>query len=537
MERTTRSGIPIKDFYEFKDVEHLVDGNIPNPGEFPYTRGRSAKASPKGGWIQRELSGEGDAVKSNEQLKYLLSKGQMGIDIIGDAPTMALLDPDHPLAAHAIGTQGVSLCCKDDFLKLFKDIPMDSVSISTSLMSYFALSGLYIAAKNVDVPLNKLRGSLLETPFFSEDCGYATHLPFDLRVRLSVDAMEYCSLHMPKLHAYVEDTYYFSEAGNISAVEEMALGFIQIRFLVREMLRRGLDIDSFAPRIAILVNCSMDFFEEIAKIRAIRRLFAKMMKEEFGAKDPRSLSCVITCHTSGITLTAQQPVNNVVRGTLQALALVLGGVQAMEISGFDEAFRTPSPESHMVGLRTQQIIELETGVTKVVDPLGGSYYVEHLTEEIEKRIWKFVEDFESKGDTATLVNDGFFRTIFLEAMERHSKQINQGELQIVGLNVHQIPLEEDTMLKDVAEQKISPYYERIQEIKDFKANRDQKLLKQALQKISAQASDPGQNLIPVIIEAMEADATIGEIAGTLRMAYGCPYDYLGLAQPPMEGVG
>ncbi|MFZ5632887.1 MAG: methylmalonyl-CoA mutase family protein [Bacillota bacterium] len=533
MEQFSRSGIPLKDYYNHDDIRHTGAGDAAKPGEYPYARGRRARAQAAGGWIQRELSGEGEPSKSNGQIKYLLGKGQMGIDIIGDSPTMAMLDPDHPLAANAVGTQGVSLCCLDDYLELFRDIPLDSISISSSLPSIFGLAGLYLAAKNAGVPPGKLRGSVIQAPFYSEDCGYATHMPFDLRVRLAADVMEFCAAEMPKFHSYVEDTYFISETG-LTAVEEMALGFVEIRYLVRELLRRGVPIDSFAPRIAILVNCSMDFFEEIAKIRAIRRLFARMMKDEFGAQDPRSRSVVITSHTSGLSLTAQQPFNNIVRGAIQALALVLGGVQALEISAFDEAYRTPSHESHLVGLRTQQVIDLETGVTKVVDPLGGSYYLEFLTGEMERRIWEMVQDIEARGDLAALSDKGFFRGIFQNAVERYSRQVSDGEVKVVGVNAHQLPPEEDTLLKEVAERKISPCREHILKIKAFKENRDIGKVKHALRRLYAQALSRDLNLVPAVIEATEANATMGEMAGTLRMAYGYPYDPYRLIQP-LEG--
>ena len=369
MDMFSRSEISLKDFYTQGDHGEIATGDVSVPGEFPFTRGRRAHAQPTGGWIQRGLSGEGGPSKSNEQIKYLLSQGQMGIDIIGDSPTMAMMDPDHPLAVNAVGTQGVSLCCKDDYLELFRDIQLDSISVSSSLPPIFALSSLCLAAREAHIPFKQLRGSVLQVPFYSEDCGYAMHMPFDLRVRLAADVIQFCASEMPRFHSFLEDTYFISETG-LTAVEEMALGFLEIRFLTRELLRRGLNIDSFAPRIAILLNCSMDFFEEVAKIRATRRIFARMMRDEFGAQDPRSWSVVITSHTSGLTLTAQEPVNNIVRGTVQALALVLGEVQALEISAFDEAFRTPSREAHLVGLRTQQIIALETGVSKVMDPWG-----------------------------------------------------------------------------------------------------------------------------------------------------------------------
>jgi methylmalonyl-CoA mutase cobalamin-binding domain/chain len=526
--RLTRSGIPVKDFYGPNDLNGS-NHHAEEPGTFPYTRGRRAHGVPVGGWIQRELSGEGDAKRSNQQFHYLIEKGQTGLDVIGDSPTMALTDPDHPLAANAIGTQGVSLCNKDDYLELFRDIPFDRVSISLSVPALFATAGLYLAARSCGFPCEKLRGSTILTPFYSEDVTYAIHLPFDARVRMACDVIEFGAREMPKFHSFLEDTYYFSESG-LDPVEEMALGFVEIRHVVREVLRRGVDIDSFAPRIAILLNCSMDFFGEIAKIRATRRLFARMMRNEFGAKDPRSWSVVITSHTSGLTLTAQQLANNVVRGTTQALALVLAGAHAIEISAFDEALRTPTEEAHLVGLRTQQIIEAETGVTQVVDPLGGSYYVESLTDEMERRIWGMVQEIEAKGSPGKLNDSGWFRAFFEEKMQRYYSRLQTKEQIVVGVNAYELAPEADTLLRDVSETKIRPYRERIDELKRFKANRDLASVKAALVTVRERTKE-GQNLVPAVIDATERCATMGEMAGVIRQAYGFPYDPYGVLQP------
>ena len=528
-EQFTRSKIPIKPVYTPEDIQGFdYEAKLGHPGSFPYARGIRPAAA--WGWIQRELSGEGDPKTSNQQLKYLISQGQTGIDVIGDAPSNALMDPDHPLSAKAVGTQGVSICCLQDFRDLWQDLPLDSITISNSLPSVFTAASLYLVAQENNVPAELLRGSIIQGPFFGEDCGYATYLPFNLRLRISSDSIEFCTKYMPKFHSFVEDTYFPSEAG-LDAIEEIALGFIEIRHIVRDLLKRGLDIDSFAPRIAILLNCSMDFFEEIAKIRATRRLFARMMKEEFGAKDRRSWAPVITCHTSGLSLTAQQPFNNIVRGAIQSLALVLAGVQAIEISAFDEAYRTPSPESHLVGLRTQQIIGLETGATKVVDPLGGSYYLESLTDEIEKRVWDMILDIESRGDPAQLSDKGFFKKIFDDVMARYARQISEGELPKVGLNCFQIPDEEDTLLKEVAETKIEPCWDHIEKIKAYKKNRDQDKIKAVLRDCLQKTKTEGENLTYTVMKAFKAGATIGEITGVMRMAYDWPYDPHGMMEP------
>ena len=528
-ENHSRSGIPLKPVYTPDDVKGMdYDTQLGDPGAYPFTRG----IRPAGfwGWIQRELSGEGDAKTSNQQLKYLLSQGQTGIDVIADAPSNAMLDPDHPLAVHAVGTQGVSLCCLNDFYDLWDGLPLDTVTISNSTPAIFTAAALYLTAQRDNVAPEKLRGSVIQGPFYGEPCGYATQTPVELRVRLASDCIEFCTKTMPKFHSFVEDTYFPAEAG-LTAIEEIALGFIEIRYIIRDLLKRGMDIDSFSPRIAILVDCGMDFFEEIAKIRATRRLFAKMMKDEFKAKDKRSLAPVITSHTSGLSLTAQQPVNNVVRGAIQALSLVLGGVQAVEISAFDEAYRTPSPESHMVGLRTQQIIGLETNVTKVVDPLAGSYYVESLTNEMEKRIWDMVMDIEAKGDPVTLSEKGWFKNFFDNVMNRYGKDVEEGSLPKVGLNCFQIPEAEDTLLKEVSESKIEPFSDHIQSIVAYKKNRDQDHVKSALKVCRKKAEDSRENLAYPIMDALKAGATLGEISGVMRMAYDYPYDPHNMVEP------
>jgi methylmalonyl-CoA mutase N-terminal domain/subunit len=529
----TQSGIPLKPVYTAEDLEAFdPSSQLGAPGEFPYTRGVRPAESGRRGWIQRELSGEGDPRRSNEQFQYLLSKGQTGLDVIGDTPTVAMMDPDHDFARHTVGTQGVSLCCLDDVRELYRDLPIDRITLSHSAPAAFIVPALHSVARERGISPAVLRGSVIQTPYYAEDNGYAVFLPFDLRLRLAADTIEFSTREMPKFHAFLEDTYYISD-GVLDSVEEMALGFVEIRGIVRELLSRGLEIDAFAPRIAILVNCRMDFFEEIAKIRATRRLFARMLRDEFGASDPRSLAVNIAAHTSGMSLTAQQPVNNVVRGAIQALALALSDVQGIEVSAFDEGFRTPSPEAHEVGLRTQQIVHLEANVTQAADPLGGSYLVESLTNELEQRIWAMVQDVEAKGDPAELANSGYFRSLFHDGMEREARAVAEGSLPKVGVNCFEIPEEEDTLLREVAEQKIEPYRQRIEAIRTYKQERDAARLRDALSRLREDAEDERAPLTPPIQSALESGATLGEITGVLRLAYGRPADPLGLQRPPI----
>ena len=526
---STRSGINLSPVYGPSDSNGDYSKRFGNPGEYPFTRGTRAYSGR--GWIQRELSGEGDPKRSNEQFKYLMTLGQTGLDVIGDSPTMSLMDPDHPLARYTVGTQGVSLCRHDDYRELLDGIPLDQMSISSSSPSMFMVASLYLLAKERGVSPGVLRGSVIEWPFYSEHCSYAYKMPFDLHLRMSCDVIEFCSREMPKFHGYLEDTYFFSEAG-LNAVEEAALGFVEIRHIVRTLLARGLDVDSFAPRIAILTNCSMDFYEEIAKIRAMRRIFARMMKEEFGARDPRSQAVNIAVHTSGLSLTTEQPANNIVRGAVQTVALGLAGVSALEISTFDEGYRTPSKEAHLVGLRTQQVIDLETNINSVQDPFGGSWFMESLTDEVEARILDMVNDIESLGDPAELVSSGYFKQFFHGTMGRYHRQVHDGDVLKVGMNVHQMPAEQDTLLRDISEEKIEPLFDRVKEISAYRDRRDQKPLLDSFHRLH-DVVQTDENMLEAVLECTLAGATMGEIAGILRQAWGTPYDPYGHLESPI----
>lgn len=475
------------------------------------------------GWVHRELSGEGSPARSNAQLRHLIAHGAAGLDVIGDAPTMGLIDPDHPYARHSVGTNGVSLCRADDYYQLYDGIPLEDVSVSHSLQPAFAVAGLYLTAQRRGMDPGRLRGSVINAPLFIDDYAYATHLPVELRMRFALDAIEFATRHMPRFHPFVEDTYFISDGG-IGPVDEMAFGFIEIREVVRRLLDRGLPIDSFARRIVVLVNCRMQLFTEIAKIRATRRIFARMMQEEFGAQDPRSAAVHVTVHTSGASLTAQQPVNNVVRGAVQALALAMTGVKAMEISAFDEALRTPSAAAHMVGLRTQQIVALETDVLAAADPLAGSHHVERLTDTIEEAILARVAEIEALGDTADLVERGWFRSVFEQAMVATNAEVADGTRPVVGVNCFTIPDADDTLLREEAEAKIEPALEHIDAIRRWKETRPDGPLQDALAAAADAGADPDCNLVDTIVAAFQAGATMGEIAGAVRQGAGLSFD-------------
>ncbi len=521
----TEAGVPLKPVYTPADVAVDYDRDLGDPGDFPFTRGRRPPRGVGGGtgWIQRELSGEGSPARSNRQFRALLSHGALGVDVIGDTPTMAALDPDHPMCVPAVGTGGVSLCRKRDFIELFEGIPLEGITASHSLPASFALAGQYVAAQAQGIDPGVLRGSAIQSPLYGEDCSYATFMPFALRMRLCVDSIVFCTRTMPRFHGFLEDTYFISDGG-LNVVEEMALGFLEIREVTRRLLGRGVPVDAFAPRVAILVNCRMDLFEEIAKVRAIRRLYARMMRDEFGARDPRSLSAAVTVHTSGLTLTAAQPINNVVRGAVQALAMGLAGVQGLEISTFDEAYRTPSHDAHVVAMRTQQVIAEETGVTRVADPLGGSWYIESLTDELERRIEAEVRRVESLGEIGDLVEAGFFREMFLHGMDRHAQEVQSGERRIVGVNCHTMPAEDDTLLRELAEARFEPDLEHVERIRRWRGEREAGPVSVALDAVREAAADAAADLMAPIVAGLEAECSIGEIAGALRTGYGLAAD-------------
>jgi methylmalonyl-CoA mutase N-terminal domain/subunit len=524
----TEAGVPLRPIYRPADWPAPdYSATLGDPGEFPFTRGRRmlGDGGVTASWIQRELSGQGSPRRSNGQFRELLSHGALGVDVIGDTPTMAALDPDHPVCIPAVGTGGVSLCRKQDFVELFAGIQLDRITASHSLPAPFAIAGQYLAAQANGVDPAVLRGSAIQEPLYGEDCSYAVFMPFALRMRLCVDSIVFCTQTMPRFHGFLEDTYFISDGG-LNVVEEMALGFLEIREVTRRLLSRGLPVDAFAPRIAILVNCRMDLFEEIAKIRAVRRLYARMMRDEFGARDPRSLAVNVAVHTSGLTLTAAQPINNVVRGAVQALAMAMAGVQGLEISTFDEAFRTPSKAAHVVAMRTQQVIAEETQVGRVADPLGGSWYVESLTDELERRIEEEIRRTESLGDLGELVEAGFFREMFLHGMDRHAQEVQSGQRRIVGVNVHTMAPEEDTLLRELAEERFEPDLEHVERIRCWRRKRDGDIVRGRLDEVSAAAASPEADLMAPIVTALDGECSIGEIAGALRAGYGLPSDPL-----------
>ncbi len=530
----TFSGIPLKNVYTPEDTADIVfNRDLGDPGSYPYTRGAYPNMYRGKTWIVRSLCGENSPRETNKRLSLLTSAGQTAIDLIGDPPTQHYMDSDHPLAAAVAGSSGVPLCCLQDFLETFDGISIGKTSCSFSLPAATAMAGFVCAAREHGVPPSELRGSTVQPHLMGEECGYKVHMPVETRVRLARDAVTYGIKHMPKFHSFMEGAYFFREGG-LTTVEEMALALIEIRLLVGEVLNNGLDIDEIAPRIVLLVGVDMDFFEEIAKIRAIRRIWAKMMREEYGAKDPRSWRLTITARTSGMSLTAKAPINNVTRAAYEALAATLAGCQALEISCFDEPIRIPSPEAAVAALRTQQILAYETGITNVADPLGGSYFVEKLTNEMETNIMNKVREIESHGNPCELSKKGYFTNIFRNASRRYEEAIRTGRRKVVKVNTLCDPSEEDSLLKAEMETKVAVGQEQIEKIKEMKAKRNKTKVEEVLNAVYQVAQNRSENLLPAFIEAFQKGLTAGEISGAVRVSYGLPFDHFNLQETPFQ---
>jgi methylmalonyl-CoA mutase N-terminal domain/subunit len=527
-----------KPFYTPADIKNLVyEHHLGDPGSYPYTRGKYPEMYRRKVWIQRTLTGEGSPSKTNKILKELLAQGATAIDVVTDNPTWACLDSDHPLAEFSVGTSGVPLCTLDDFRELFDGIPIDKISISFSTFNHpFVIAALSLIAEERGIAPSMLRGSITPELTYTDLMTYDAKVPIEMRLRLQVDTIRYCVKEMPKFYPLYIDTYFIAEA-LLDVVDEIALGIMSAKLIINETLKRGLNIDDFGPRIGWLASCHMDFFAEIAKFRALRRIWARMMREEYGAKNPKSMALTITCHTSGIELTAQQPILNIVRGTIQALAAILGGVQAVEISCFDEPFRIPTREAAIISLRTQQIIEHEARIFEVADPLGGSYFIESLVNEIEQAVYNRLEEFKRAGDMLKLLKTGYFKNLFDDHLLKRQQLIESGELKKVGVNIFNVTPEEDFMYKwieGLTKELPKPCLEQIEKTKKLKRARDLSKLRAALRRLYYAAQDENENIVYPIKDALKAGATIQEITGVIRLAYNEPYDPFGNAEPPVN---
>ena len=514
----TLSGIELKQFYTADDVRQR-DGV---PGEYPFTRGIHQDMYRRRFWTRRQQTGFGTPEESNQRMKFLLGQGQTGLNCDPDVVTHLGLDPDYPLAEGDIGLAGTSISTLEDMEQLFDGIPLDKVSTTIIIQppgSAVMMTMYLLTARKRDIPQDKLIGTIMNDAL-NQLVGPTVEaverfFPVEAGVRVGLDVMEYCVKHMPRWNILNINAYNMRETG-ISAVQEGAFALSLAADYIQRLIERGLSVDDFARKIGFFCSMDIDFLEEIAKIRAMRRIWAKMLKERFGAKDPRSCWFRTAIQTSALRLTAQQPLNNIVRATIQTLAAVLAGTQSIHTTSYDEAYALPTEESHKLSIRLQQVIAYETNVTKTVDPLGGSYAIEWLTDKLEAEIQSLMRVIEDKGGFIECFKQGWVEEQVNEARYEYARRIENGQQLVVGVNAFRD--EEETKI-DLFKQASDMQEKRKQYVKAYKKNRDQEKVDKALDRLYQKATSVKRvNLFIPILEAIEAKATTGEIVNTLRKA-------------------
>ena len=488
-----------------------------HPGEFPYTRGIYKDMYRGRLWTMRQYAGYATAEESNTRYKYLLAQGTTGLSVAFDLPTQIGLDSDDPLAAGEVGKVGVAIDSLDDMERLFAGIPLDQVSTSMTINATAAiLLALYLAvARKQGVPFSKVRGTL-QNDILKEYIARGTYIyPPAPSLRLVTDIFAYCAREVPNWNTISISGYHIREAGS-TAVQEVAFTIADGITYVEAALAAGLEIDDFAPRISFFFNAHNNLLEEIAKFRAARRLWARIMRDRFKARDPRSMMLRFHTQTAGSSLTAQQPEVNVVRTTIQALAAVLGGTQSLHTNSMDEALALPTEAAARVALRTQQVIAYESGVAETPDPFAGSYAIEHLTDEVEELALEYLKKIEAMGGMLRAIETGYVQREIQESAYRYQKAIESQEQIVVGVNRFQ--LEEEPPVNVL---RIDPALEQaqVERVRALRARRDAARASAALEKLQ-QAAGTTENLLPHILECVEAYSTVGEISNTLRRVWG-----------------
>ena len=513
----TPSGIPIERLYlpRKSDAEYL--DRLGFPGEHPFTRGVQTTMYRGRLWTMRQYAGYATAEETNARFQYLLDQGQTGLSIAFDLPTQIGYDADDPLASGEVGKVGVSISSLADMEQLFDGIPLDKVSTSMTINAPAAiLLAMYISiAHRKGIDLTSLRGTI-QNDILKEYIARGTYIfPPKPAIRLTTDVFRYCKDSMPRWNTISVSGYHIREAG-ATAVQELAFTLANAITYLETGIRAGLSVDEIAPQMAFFFNAHNDLLEEIAKFRAARRLWSSIVQDRFGARDPRSWRLRFHTQTAGSTLTAQQPMNNITRVTIQALAAILGGTQSLHTNSMDEALSLPTTHSVQVALRTQQILAHESGVADTIDPLGGAYAIESLTDEIESRARAYLENIDAIGGALAAVESGYMQREIQESAYRTQKQIECGEIIVVGVNAFQA--DEPTTPKRL---KVDPSIEQSQRAKlvEFRAKRDTDQVEFELQRI-ASAARGEDNLMPLFIEAVEAGATLGEICTCLREIWG-----------------
>jgi methylmalonyl-CoA mutase N-terminal domain/subunit len=515
---TTDSGIPIPDVVTAADRRAEAPGDLGLPGEYPYTRGVQATMYRGRLWTMRQFAGFGTPADTNQRFKYLIEHGVTGLSTAFDMPALMGYDADHPMALGEVGKEGVAISTLKDFEILFDGIALDRVTTSMTInASAIVALAMYIAvAEKQGVSMDRLGGTIqndMLKEFIAQKEWIVGPRP---AVRIVVDMIEFCARHMPKWHAVSISGYHIREAG-ATAVQELAFTIADGIGYVEACVERGLAVDDFAPRLSFFWDVHNDFFEEVAKFRAARRLWARIMKERFGAKDPRSMMLRTHAQTAGVSLTAQQPYNNVVRVALQGFAAVLGGTQSLHTNSLDETYALPNEDSVTIALRTQQIIAHESGADRVVDPLAGSYYVEYLTDELERRAQEYLGRIDAMGGIIRAVEEGFPQAEIGDAAYRTQREIEQGQRTIVGVNGFKAAHDPPIGLLKIDE---SVAAEQVARLEEVRRQRDQPAVDVALAKIKAACANEQDNLMPHVIEAVKAYASLGEISQVFREVWG-----------------
>jgi methylmalonyl-CoA mutase N-terminal domain/subunit len=498
-------------------ITKMNPADLSAPGEFPYTRGIYKDMYRGRLWTMRQYAGYATAEESNARYKYLLAQGTTGLSVAFDLPTQIGLDSDDPLAVGEVGKVGVAIDSLEDMERLFAGIPLDEVSTSMTINATAAiLLALYLAvARKQGVPFNKVRGTL-QNDILKEYIARGTYIyPPAPSLRLVTDIFGFCAREVPNWNTISISGYHIREAGS-TAVQEVAFTLADGITYVEAALAAGLAIDDFAPRLSFFFNAHNNLLEEIAKFRAARRLWARIMRDRFNARDPRSLMLRFHTQTAGSSLTAQQPEVNVVRTTIQALAAVLGGTQSLHTNSMDEALALPTEAAARVALRTQQVIAYESGVTETADPFGGSYAIEHLTDEIEEKAVEYLEKIEALGGMLRAIEIGYVQREIQEAAYRYQKAVEAQEQVVVGVNKFQI--EEEPPVNVL---RIDPALEQaqVERVRALRERRDTQAATAALTKLE-HAATTDENLLPRILECVEVYATVGEISNTLRRVWG-----------------
>ena len=517
-EQETSSHISVHPLYTPADLEGWdYDRDLNFPGQFPYTRGVQATMYRGRLWTMRQYAGMGDAEESNRRYKYLLSNGTTGLSVAFDLPTQIGLDSDNPLAMGEVGKVGVAIDSIEDMMRLFDGINLEKISTSMTINATASiLLALYIVtARRTGRDVRKLSGTV-QNDVLKEYIARGTYIyPPAQAMRIITDIFSYAHENVPEWNTISISGYHMREAG-CTAAQEVAFTLANGISYVQAAIDAGLGVDDFAPRLSFFFNAHSNFLEEVAKFRAARRMWARIMRDHFGAKNPKSLMLRFHTQTAGSTLTAQQPENNIVRTALQAMAAVMGGTQSLHTNSFDEALALPTEQSARIALRTQQIIAYESGAPQTVDPLAGSYYIESLTNQIETQAREYLDKIDAMGGTLKAIERGFIQQEIQNAAYEYQQAVDKLESIVVGVNAFELEEEKPIPLQHIDE---SLERKQVERLRAVRAKRDQAKWQAALKKVEDTARNTG-NLMPPIVEAVEANATVGEISDAMRRVYG-----------------